>query len=259
MPNPIMSSLVLPIKNTSTGEVSNQTFDLSSGDGSTILTTAAKTGSIQSSIANTIAKDTSMDSVVQILLNNDVTENNDISNIKDSISEYIEVIGNTPLKPNGYTRGAFFLATDGKLYMVLSTISSSTTIVVNTNCEEITIANALSVLNKRLIPDYDEDTSGTHSYGFYLSKLHAFYNSVGLLLNKERLKISINNVVYQVLDANALTFYNVKLQQSGEIKFTYIDLGNETISETIINSGGVTTTDLSSTSVPSGIPVKVFF
>ena len=32
MPNPIISSMVIPVKNASTGEVSTQTFDLPAGE-----------------------------------------------------------------------------------------------------------------------------------------------------------------------------------------------------------------------------------
>lgn len=34
MPNPTLSSLVIPVKNTSTGQVTNQAFDFPSGGGS---------------------------------------------------------------------------------------------------------------------------------------------------------------------------------------------------------------------------------
>lgn len=57
------------------------------------------------------------------------------------LSQYIETIGNTPLKPNGYSVGYIFLATNGKFYKVTSTISASTSITVNGNCEKIYFNN----------------------------------------------------------------------------------------------------------------------
>lgn len=56
-------------------------------NGSEINTSAAQTGTAQSSVASTIASGTSMDAAIGDLLNNDVTINTDLGNVKQALSD----------------------------------------------------------------------------------------------------------------------------------------------------------------------------
>ena len=58
-------------------------------NGSEINTSAAQTGTAQSSVASTIASGTSMDAAIGDLLNNDVTINTDLGNVKQALSNEV--------------------------------------------------------------------------------------------------------------------------------------------------------------------------
>jgi hypothetical protein len=99
-------------------------------DGSTLKTKAAQTGSAQSSVSASVAANTSVDSAVKTLLDNDQTLKQALTNVESDVAP----IENGTNYSKTYGKGSQFIR-ENKLYTVTVDVNSSTQIIVGTNCK----------------------------------------------------------------------------------------------------------------------------
>lgn len=123
-------------------------------NGAEILTSTAKTGTAQLSITDTVASGTSMDNVVETMLNNDKTLDTNVSsvnealtNVKNSVTS-IDIAGSTNNTGSTIVSGTFFNL-NGVLARAKINIANGATLTLNTNYELVTVGG-LNELNSDL-------------------------------------------------------------------------------------------------------------
>lgn len=73
------------------GTFTAEPYDLNATKGDEISTKDGQTGTVQTGVVSTVAADTSLDNAIGTLLNNDVTQNKQISDIKSDFTELTDI------------------------------------------------------------------------------------------------------------------------------------------------------------------------